>query len=280
MGEREQRRAPGASGHTSHSGGDEGPSHEHRVRVALMRRRAQQRAAGKSGEQQKPAEEAKRAEAPDDGLLEPASLKEGGAEGKSADLMQPDWNTPAVDGPPIPLPGEKGILTGEVSVKVGGKDTVLSSGTVVEVIGGANKLRVKVFSGHKGAEAEIAGNLFKPEPGVALGSDGKTEKDEVYQEYQGKLWDPKTGPTVGDIAQGGIGDCFLMAAMMGVCGREPGVIKRLFKTQAPNLKSYTITLYQGERRQDGSDGHHRRHHVAVGQGWRPSARVRPRQSAR
>ena len=101
-----------------------------------------------------------------------------------------------------PLPGETGILSAEVTAKIGDKETKLPAGTVVEVIGGrVAKLRVKVYSGHAGAEAEIDGTSFKPQPGVAKDSDTKQARDDVYQEYAGKLWNDG-GPKIDDVAQG------------------------------------------------------------------------------
>jgi hypothetical protein len=67
-----------------------------------------------------------------------------------------------------PVPGDKGVLTGEVVAKIDGKDVTLAAGTVVEVVGGRlAKLRVKVYSGHGGAEVELDGTKFKSQPNVS-----------------------------------------------------------------------------------------------------------------
>jgi hypothetical protein len=265
-GDRERDRGPAGGG------GVAGETHDSdvdpRLRAAQLRR-ARERRAGRTG----PAKD------DPNGLMEPASLKDG----KSAkpgnaekgghvptgdELMEPDFTKDAkagkadlsdkdalmapadlesdgVSGHAGPIPGDTGILSGEVTLKLGGKDAKLTSGTVVEVIGGAGaRLRVKVFSGHKGDEAQIDSALFKSEPGVAKQHD--QERDDVYQEYQGKLWNDG-GPKIDDVKQGYIGDCYLMAGIGAVCLNNPGAIKHAFKSQEPNQKSYTVTLFKSTK---------------------------------
>jgi len=149
MAQREQRPV-GGSPMADHNSADEsnGPD---QLRVAMMRRRAQQRKAaqagdGKSGQPEKAAE-------PGHELMTPSFADEKDPAkhaDKNAAYGHPDGLMPmgesqaeVKDGAQIPLPGDKGILSGEATVKLGGKDEKLAAGTVVEVLGGADKLRSK-----------------------------------------------------------------------------------------------------------------------------------------
>jgi hypothetical protein len=139
--------------------------------------------------------------------------------------------------------GATGIINKDVTVKVGGKDTKLPNGTCVkigEVI--KDDLKVKVGSGFGGKDAVIKRADFEFQPGVAVDEDTGKEREDHYEEYKGSLWG-KEGPKPDDIHQGYIGDCYLMAAMGAVVARNPGAIKTLFSPQAPDAKSYQVTLH-------------------------------------
>src|SRR6185436_4734842 len=114
---------------------------------------------------------------------------------------------------------------GEAHVKLGDEETTLKPGTVVQVKGvEGEQLQVSVLSGHEGKVAEIPAALFQPEPGVDNDEETGKPRDDEYQDYGGApLWGAD-GPNVGDVAQGYIGDCFLMAGMGAVVAQNPGAI--------------------------------------------------------
>jgi hypothetical protein len=143
--------------------------------------------------------------------------------------------------------GETGIIIGAsgLMVDVGGKPQEMKNGYVVEVQSAKpDQLHVKVFSGMGGAEAVIPKANFKPEPGVTLGDDDKP-RDDVYADFTGaKLWDEKKGPTVDDVNQGYIADCYLNAAMMSVVTANQGAIKKAFSPNTSGASAYTVTLHK------------------------------------
>jgi Calpain family cysteine protease len=221
-------------------------------RAAALHRRAKQRKDGKDGGPDgKDAKDDKNKDKHD-----PATKT---GDGDGDDLMAPDFSADGdkakgkkdekekekekeATAPEI-VAGATGILSGEATVKLGGKDSKLATGTVVEVVEAKkDKLKVKVFTGHNGAEAMIDTALFKAEPGVAKDEISGKEDDTHYEEFSGKLWDD-AGPSVNDVAQGYIGDCYLMAAMGAVVASNPGAIKKLFNPQKAGLKSYQVTLH-------------------------------------
>jgi hypothetical protein len=103
-------------------------------------------------------------------------------------------------------------------------------------------MKVKLFSGHDGLIAEVDSKGFQPQPGVAKNSD--KPRGDVYADFSGaQLWD-ETGPKLADVKQGGIADCFLIAAIGSVVAADPGAIKRLFSPQESGSRSYTVTLFE------------------------------------
>jgi hypothetical protein len=144
-----------------------------------------------------------------------------------------------------PKVGESGMVSKETTVKLDGKDVKVSQGTVAEVVSvSGTSLSVKLFSGMGGKKASIPLDAFKVEPGLSKkDEEGKTNEpqDYIYQEYTSILWDG--APKATDVAQGYIGDCFLIAACGAVAAANPDQIKKAFSPQAPNKTSYNVTLY-------------------------------------
>ena len=204
-----------------------------------------------------------------DDLMEPGAADAAGAADKDG-LMEPDFRS-TMDAPrgpgdrPKPKEVKLGGETGCVDVKSGtlnlryapsksGKVLLkLAEGTVLtQHARVGNWLKVKVYSGHKGKEGWITKSAFRPEPDITLGGEEEDENrtpDDalVYKEVVGQ---PFIGqPTAADAEQGGIGDCFLIAAMGAVAEASPDVIKKMISPNKPS-KSYTVTFY--EVQDDGS----------------------------
>jgi hypothetical protein len=150
-----------------------------------------------------------------------------------------------VSGTPTPSAGEPGMLLRELTLKVGGKDVKAPQGAYVvckEVKG--KELVVKIYSGLGGAEATIQAADFKSQPEITHKDAPNADQprdDLVYTEYESILWDG--APKAADVAQGGIADCYLIAAAGAVAAANPNAIKKLFSPQTPNQKSYQVTLY-------------------------------------
>jgi hypothetical protein len=157
-------------------------------------------------------------------------------------------------------PGTTGILKSEATVNLGGADVKLQAGTVLKVVGmEPDKLKVKVYSGHEGKEGKIDAKNFEQQPGVAVDENSGKERDDVYKDFgKAALWGAD-GPNAGDVKQGFIGDCFLMAAMGAVAASNPGAIKALFSPQESGAGSYTVSLFK----KDDNTGDLVKHAVAV-----------------
>jgi hypothetical protein len=143
-----------------------------------------------------------------------------------------------------PKAGATGILKAESTVQLGGKDVKLPAGTVVEVVSaGGDKLKVKVHSGHGGAQADIPTTAFQAQPGVAINDETKKPRGDNYEDFSGAtLWGDE-GPKAEDAAQGAIGDCYLIAAMGAICARNPSAITNAFNPKTSHASSYTVTLH-------------------------------------
>jgi hypothetical protein len=179
--------------------------------------------------------------------------QQGGASKKDADqkggaatvgqLAAPSPGPTATVKPP--KVGESGMVSQALTVKIDGKDVKVNQGTVAEVVSVAGtNLNVKLFSGIGGKTATIALDAFKVEPGLAKSEEAghtKDPQDYVYDEYTSILWDG--APKASDVAQGYLGDCFLIAACGAVAAANPEQIKKAFSPQTPNQKAYTVTLF-------------------------------------
>lgn len=149
---------------------------------------------------------------------------------------------------PAAAPGVSGMVTKEIKATLDKTETTLHVGTAVEVVSVAgDKLHVKVWSGHKGAQTDIAKDAFRAEP--ALGhKDGDAsagrQDDASFRDLRGPLFGPSGKPMVGDVNQGYLGDCYLIAAMGAVAAQSPETIMGLFSPLTPGQPSYTISLYQ------------------------------------
>jgi hypothetical protein len=148
-------------------------------------------------------------------------------------------------GTPAPSTGQSGMLLRELTVKVKDKEVKAPKGAYAickEVKG--QQILVQIYSGLGGAEATIAAADFKPEPSLTHQDAPHADQprdDLVFTEYESILWDG--APKAADVAQGGIADCYLIAAAGSVAAASPGAIKKLFSPQTPNQKSYQVTLY-------------------------------------
>lgn len=141
--------------------------------------------------------------------------------------------------------GESGMVSKDIKTKVGGNDATIPKGTFVEVVSvGAPGLTVKVWSSFNGAQAVIPQDAFSTEPALTHKEEpGHTNEPEdyTYQPYGNPLWN--SAPSPSDVAQGAIGDCYLMSAMGAVAAANPQAITRLFSPQTPGAAKYTVTLY-------------------------------------
>jgi hypothetical protein len=146
---------------------------------------------------------------------------------------------------PVPKPGDSGMVTADTKTQVDGKDVTIPKGTVVEVVKeDKTGLTVKVWGTFGGKQATIQAAEFKPEPALTHKEDpGHTQEpdDYSYQPYAGVLWNGT--PKAGDVAQGYIGDCYLISAMGAVAAANPQAIMKLFSSTKPKQTSYTISLF-------------------------------------
>jgi hypothetical protein len=133
--------------------------------------------------------------------------------------------------------GQQGIVTVAVTDEQGNP---WDAGTPVEVVSSTgSKWKVRALA--SGAVADIDRGAFSVEPGVGT-DDQNRPRDDVYQQFGGALWG-KDGPKLDDIRQGGLGDCYFLAAMGAVVQQNPAAIRKLFKNAQPNAKTYTVTLH-------------------------------------
>jgi hypothetical protein len=141
--------------------------------------------------------------------------------------------------------GETGIVSHDVTVSLGGKDTKLPNGTAVSVVqDGGDVLTVQVHSGFGNKEAKIKAADFEKQPGIAVDEDTGKERDDHYETYKGALFGKDDTPKASDPHQGFIGDCYLISAMAAVAARNPTAIKNLFDPKSGDAPSYKVTLYK------------------------------------
>jgi hypothetical protein len=144
---------------------------------------------------------------------------------------------------PLPAKGEWGELTKELTIN----SQKIAAGTVIEVTAvdtGTRQLTCKLWSGHAGAPATIAAEMFRSEPQLSNKEEpGHTSEPEdyAYEPYDSILWDG--APKLADVAQGALGDCYLLASMGAVVAQDPSKISRLFSPTKSGQASYTVTLH-------------------------------------
>jgi len=151
--------------------------------------------------------------------------------------------------PTIVGAGVFGMVTEAIRIKMADGTTLsLKEGEAVEVTArSGSKLTVKVWSGHGGKLGTLPAAKFKPQPRVVTKDNKAEPEDHVYKKFTGKLFLAKknakgvkeTKPRMEDVDQGGIGDCFMMAALGAIAKVNPGVIQDMVKWDA-KLKMYRV----------------------------------------
>ncbi|MCB9737919.1 MAG: DUF4157 domain-containing protein [Deltaproteobacteria bacterium] len=163
---------------------------------------------------------------------------------------------PAEPEPPqvvLPNPGTHGILTAAAElVEAGGATIRVDEGETVKALRGDDgKLVVEVLSRPKGKVGSVDPGLFKAQPKLGKEDDGSAH-DYSYKKYEGDLFLAKGGvakPSVMDIDQGALGDCYLISAMGAVAASNPDIIADMISVDAAS-GSFAVTFQQLQR--DGS----------------------------
>ena len=104
--------------------------------------------------------------------------------------------------------------------------------------------------------ATFDGGRIDPPPAAGLGDDANPSKQDQayfdslhYQERKGDLvagGSPKASPFgLGDVRQGAIGDCYLIAAMQSLTLHDPDAIDRLIKANSNG--TYTVSFADGSQ---------------------------------
>lgn len=152
-------------------------------------------------------------------------------------------------------------------------DTVLPRWTYVEIDPSASPTSALVpcivYSGFGGVALSLPRSLLHAEPKMGHGQGEKagTPADYNYANHPGVLW--HHAPKIEDVAQGYLGDCYLIAAMGAVLASNPRAITSMFSPQTPNLPRYHVTLHRR-----GTDGKFVKH-VEVVDTYLPSQRKEP-----
>ncbi len=183
-----------------------------------------------------------------------------GASAGDPDRQGPPPRGPETGNPPkiVKMKGETGavdVKSGTLNLRDGPSQDgkvleKLPKGTVVTAQARqGNWMQVKAWSEFGGKEGWILASAFRSEPDLTLHSENHHEEGTepeplVYKEVIGK---PFVGnPSAKDAEQGGIGDCFLIAAMGAVAESRPDIIKKMIQPNKPS-KSYTVTFYEVQR---------------------------------
>gem|GEM_PF-2042403 len=157
--------------------------------------------------------------------------------------------TPAPDKPAapeqpkvaIPAVGTFGMVTSDTELtKPDGSKLALKAGDAVESKGAGDDgmLKVLVHSG-KEVEGTVDPNLFKAQPRISTDDHGKTEAY-TYQKYEGQAFLGE--PSVMDVDQGSLGDCFLISGMGAVAAANPQLIKDALKDNGDG--TFTVRFYE------------------------------------
>lgn len=143
-----------------------------------------------------------------------------------------------------------GRVTADVTLKdKAGKAVVVTKGHVVK-LEKADKGELKVSGrvGGKPVTGTIPQAVFAREPGLTAVDDEKSV--EVREEHGYLDMSPEKGkevtsngadPSVSDVSQGAIGDCYLMSGMGAVAAQRPDLIKKMIAYDA-SKNSYTVTF--------------------------------------
>ncbi len=151
----------------------------------------------------------------------------------------------------LPKPGTYGMVTEDTTVLAeDGSEIALSEGEAIEALRGhEGQLVVKVHTGAAVKVGRIDPKVFKAQPKLTVDEDtGKTD-DYSYQEYVGELFlarDGVEGPSVMDVDQGSLGDCYLIAAMGAVAASNPDIIRDMIDYDA-STGQYTVTFQELQR---------------------------------
>jgi hypothetical protein len=138
---------------------------------------------------------------------------------------------------------DNGMITVDTVVTIAGRRTTLPAGTYVEVLSrSATGFHVRVWSGHQGQECDIPVGNFRPETEIGNGRAGRPNDAVGYHQVTGPLWNG-AGPSLDDIHQGQIGDCYVLAALGTLVRARPQAIMDLIAPHTPGLAAYQVTLY-------------------------------------
>lgn len=178
-----------------------------------------------------------------DTLLDDAKIRATFIGAVKKDAIPAPAAAPEADKPKVELPrsGTFGMVMGDAElVKPDGSKLALKAGDACESQGaGADgMLKVLVHSG-KEVEGTIDPKLFKAQPRISTDDGGKTQAY-TYQKYEGKAFLGE--PSVMDVDQGALGDCFLISGMGAVAAANPELIKKAVKDNGDG--TYAITFYE------------------------------------
>lgn len=141
----------------------------------------------------------------------------------------------------IPGAGTFGMILKDAELtKADGSKLALSAGDALESRGPGlgGTLKVLVHSG-KEVEGTIDPALFKEQPRISTDDAGTTEAY-TYQKYEGKAF--LGDPSVKDVDQGSLGDCFLISGMGAVAAANPELIKKAVRDNGDG--TFTVTFQE------------------------------------
>jgi hypothetical protein len=151
----------------------------------------------------------------------------------------------------LPNLGDGGVLSRALDVEVTpGHRRKIPEGTYAEVQAlQPPTLEVKLWSGFNGMIVTIPLDAFHAEPLLARGENGDADPDRFsYMRHTGRLWNGH--PTVDDVSQGMLGDCYLISALGAIVAGDPNAITSMFDPPRNGMPSYRIRLY--DQQPDGS----------------------------
>ena len=153
--------------------------------------------------------------------------------------------------------GDTGAIGAAIALREGAAPdskalVTLPKGTVVTAeaeIG--DVLEVRAWSAFKGTRGYIPVSSFRPQPGLSLtGEEDDANREPNPFTYEEVIGQPFLGaPKATDVAQGYIGDCFLIAAMGAVAAARPDIVKKMISPDKPS-PTYSVTFF--EVQDDGS----------------------------
>ena len=158
---------------------------------------------------------------------------------------------PAAEPVKLPDPGTFGMLTeATILLSEDGTEIPLSAGETIEAMRAADgRLVVEVHSGAAGKVGSIDPTHFKAQPRISTNDDTHKTENYTYEEYVGELFLARNGvtaPSVADVDQGSLGDCYLIAAMGAVAASNPDVIRDMISYDA-GAGLFTVTFQEMQR---------------------------------